>query len=103
MRAGAQLYATHHTITAVQVTGVEVKDDGSSLKLTECSLRRFSERDPDSEAIVRGVNMRSRSSATLVGVSITCPVMFYGVAVCTRASAILEDVYFRFSTCVRNI
>lgn len=35
VQAGAQLEATDLTITAVQKTGVEVKGEGSSLKLTQ--------------------------------------------------------------------
>lgn len=87
VQAGAVLEASDFLVSEIDVTGVEVKDKDSSLKLTGCKLQNFSESYVAD--VVRGVHIHSGSTADLSGVSVSCPHICFGVAVRTHAAATL--------------
>lgn len=95
VQAGASLDGENLTLTAIGVTGVQVRDEGSSRKLTQCNLHNFS---TSNEGRVWGVHVYASSTAELCSVSISSSQMWAGVEVSTSASATLTDCNESHST-----
>lgn len=90
VQAGASLDATDLTVTDVRVSGVEVKNEGSYLKLAMCKLHNFRPITNGNMGSV-GVHVRASSRTELCSLSISCSDINNGVEVCTSASATPED------------
>lgn len=90
VQAGVSVEATDLTITAIGVTGAEVKDEGTFLMLSRCKLHNFSPEAME-VAAVRGVHVHTSSRSELFSLSITCPHRKAGDEVLTSASATLSE------------
>lgn len=87
VQGAARLEAYNITMCAISVVGLEVKDEGSSVKLSECTLSDFT---PGTlPQAVRGVYVHSNSSAEMIDVTVSrC--MRWGVCISTQATATMS-------------
>lgn len=88
VQAGARFEAYGLQVSGVEVLGVEVSHEGSSLRLTDCTLQAFSSVYHELD-IVCGVCVHSGSKADLSSLKVSG--MVYGVAVHSCASVRLAD------------
>lgn len=88
VKMGARLVATEVSITRVEVVGVAVRDEGSSLKLTACMCQKHSRRYR-SLSVTRGVHVHTHATAELHSTTVRGSSMCCGVDVAAGASAAL--------------
>ena len=88
VEAGASLEAVDLTISDIVLTGVEVKDEGSSLQLNSCNMHKFNGRTR-AEVMSRGVHLHNQSTAYIGTSTISCEGAHRGIDICTQASATL--------------
>lgn len=89
MKWGARLEATQLAICRVEAIGVSIRDENSSLKLTDCIIQKFSRRYRD-RGVVRGLHIHTNSTAKVQCVTVCSSSMCCGVEVSESAEATLE-------------
>lgn len=101
LQAGGSLQASDFTIAGVEGVGIEAKDKGSNLDLTNCKLSAFAPENKELHILQCAMHVYGSAIAHLSTVHISG--MRFGLDVCTLASAQLADcsVTGTESMCVR--
>lgn len=89
VQAGARLEASNVAISRMELAGVEVKDEASSLNLSSCTISEFSSFICSGAEDVRGVLVHCSGVAVLSDVTISG--MAVAVDVSTRGRALLSN------------